>query len=74
MMEEKRYMNVKQVCEYLGISQSFLRKLIREEKILYSRAEGKILLEKSQVDKWIEARQCGNIEPACDTQNILNIK
>ena len=61
METEKSIMNVKQVCQYLGISESFLRKLIREDNVIYSRIKGRILFKKSEIDTWIEKNQFGNI-------------
>ena len=56
----KKILNVKEIKDYLSISESTIRKLIREKKIPYFRIFSKILLDKDEIDKWIDDKQTGN--------------
>ena len=49
-------MNVKEVKEYLSVSESTIRKLVRENKIPYFRVASKILFEQEKIDQWIESQ------------------
>ena len=52
-METKVIFTVKEVSEYLRVSESCIRKAIRENKIPYFRVMSKILFDKSAIDKLI---------------------
>ena len=52
--------NVKELAEYLNISESFLRKLIRFGKIPYNKLGAKLLFSKVEIDKWLLEQQNNN--------------
>ena len=52
-MENKIIFNVKQVSKYLNVSESCIRKAIRENKIPHFRIMSKILFDKSKIDDFI---------------------
>jgi len=52
--------NVKELAEYLNISESFLRKLIRFGKIPYNKLGSKLLFSKVEIDKWLLEQQNNN--------------
>jgi excisionase family DNA binding protein len=49
--------NVRELAKYLSVSESTIRKLIREKKIPHFRIYSKILFDKEQVDKWLSDNQ-----------------
>lgn len=49
----KRFLNVKQVAEYLGVSLSAIRKWIRESRIPFCRFNGAIRFDKERIDQWV---------------------
>ena len=57
---EKTIFNVPELCEYLHISQSSARKLIRTNSIPYYRVLSKIFFDKHAIDNWIEKQQDEN--------------
>lgn len=52
-METKVIFNVKEVSDYLKVSESCIRKAIRENRLPYFRIMSKILFDKSQIDSYI---------------------
>ena len=52
-METKVIFTVKEVSDYLRVSESCIRKAIRENKIPYFRIMSKILFDKSAIDRLI---------------------
>ena len=50
---ERIVFNVKEVAKYLSVSESTIRKLVREKKIPFFRILSKILFNKELIDKWI---------------------
>lgn len=54
---EKIVFNVKEVTKYLSVSESTIRKLVREKKIPHFRILSKILFDKEQIDKWLSNNQ-----------------
>ena len=53
----KKVMNVKEIKDYLSVSESTIRKLVRENKIPYFRVASKILFEQEKIEQWIENQQ-----------------
>lgn len=53
-------LDVKQLSEYLNISISFIRKLVRKNEIPYNKIGAKILFPKSDVDNWLKNNQNGS--------------
>lgn len=58
---EKTIFNVPDLCEYLHISQSSARKLVRTNSIPYYRVLSKIFFDKNAIDSWIEKQQNKNL-------------
>ncbi|MDD3305214.1 MAG: helix-turn-helix domain-containing protein [Bacilli bacterium] len=49
----RKVLNVKEVKDYLSVSESTIRKLVREKKIPYFRVASKILFDQEKIDQWI---------------------
>jgi excisionase family DNA binding protein len=56
----RKVLNVKEVKECLCVSESTIRKLVRENKIPYFRITSKILFDQDLIDKWIEKNSSKN--------------
>jgi len=52
-MEPKEMMTVKELSNYICVSETTIRKLIRESQIPFIRILSKILFKKEDVDIWI---------------------
>lgn len=52
-MEKRTIFSVKEVSKYLNVSESCIRKAIREHKLPYFKVMSKILFDKEQIDKYI---------------------
>lgn len=50
---DKQIMNIKELCSYLNISQSMIRKLIYENRIPYFRIGYKYCFDKRIINQWI---------------------
>lgn len=50
-------LDVKQLSEYLNISISLIRKLVRKNEIPYNKIGAKLLFPKSDVDNWLKNNQ-----------------
>lgn len=57
---ESIMIDVKQLSEYLNISISLVRKLVRKSEIPYNKVGAKILFPKSGIDIWLKNNQKGN--------------
>lgn len=53
-------LDVKQLSEYLNISISLIRKLVRKSEIPYNKIGAKILFPKSDIDIWLKNNQNGS--------------
>lgn len=53
----RKVLNVKELKDYLSVSESTIRKLVRENKIPYFRIAAKILFDQEKIDLWIENQQ-----------------
>lgn len=51
---EKELMTVKELSEYLRVSQRIVYKMIDEEKLPYMKPHGKFLFRKSSIDNYLE--------------------
>lgn len=49
--------NVKEVAKYLSVSESTIRKLVRENDIPYYRIYSKILFDKDIINLWLKEKQ-----------------
>lgn len=52
-MKPKEMMTVKELSNYICVSETTIRKLIRESKIPFIRILSKILFKKEDIDEWI---------------------
>lgn len=50
-------LDIKQLSEYLNISVSLIRKLIRKKEIPFNRIGVKLLFSKNEIDKWLNETQ-----------------
>ena len=50
----KRYLNKRDICEYMGVSQSTLQKWLRRGDFPCVRVEGVYRFRVDEVEKWIE--------------------
>lgn len=53
----KDILNLKEILDYLSISESMLRKLIREKRIPHFRIGNRIKFNLNEINKWIEKNQ-----------------
>lgn len=53
--EEVKYMTIKELAEYASISTSYLYK--SKSTIPHLRIGGKIMFEKTEIDKWLESKK-----------------
>ena len=53
----RKVLNVKEVKDYLSVSESTIRKLVRENKIPYFRIASKILFDQEKIDQWVDSQQ-----------------
>ena len=53
----RKVLNVKEVKDYLSVSESTIRKLVRENKIPYFRVASKILFDQEKIDLWVDSQQ-----------------
>lgn len=56
----RKVLNVKELKDYLSISESTVRKLVREKKIPHFRIASKILFDQDVIDKWLDEQQKDN--------------
>ncbi len=52
--------DVKQLAEYLNVSVSLLRKLVRRNEIPYNRIGVKLMFQKNEIDKWLKDNMNSN--------------
>lgn len=50
---DKKYLDVKEACEFLGISRPTLYRL-KEEGLPYFKLRGSLRFDKADLEKWIE--------------------
>jgi len=46
-------LDIKQCAEFLNVSISMIRKLVRKNKIPYNKIGAKLLFSKNEIDKWL---------------------
>jgi excisionase family DNA binding protein len=73
-MEQRKIFNVKELCQYLKISESCIRKAIRENKIPFFRIMSRVLFDKEAVDKYISDNSIKNMQPVQEQLHIRCIK
>lgn len=57
MNEINQMLTVKELAKYIYVSESTIRKLVRESKIPFIRIFSKILFDKRKIELWIESNQ-----------------
>jgi len=57
----RKVLNVSELKDYLSVSESTIRKLVRENKIPYFRIASKILFDQEKIDLWIENQSNNNL-------------
>jgi len=66
------WMSVKQLCEYIGLSQSSIRKMVRTGQIPYKRLplaeSGAIRFNRKQIDLWLLS---GELRPSKRTRSTF---
>ena len=51
---QKKVLNFDEVCDYTGISKSYLYKLTSQNRIPFSKPNGKVIFfDKEELDKWL---------------------
>jgi excisionase family DNA binding protein len=58
----KQMLTVKELAVYFCVSESTIRKMVRESRIPFIRIFSKILFNKSVIDNWINSNQVNSIE------------
>jgi len=53
--------NVKQISQYLNVSSSLIRKLVRNKEIPYNKIGAKLLFSKTEIDNWLKESQNTNV-------------
>jgi len=54
---EKRFLNVKEIAEYLCVKEDTIRKWIRLRKIPHCKINGLIRFEKVKIDRWLQKNE-----------------
>lgn len=47
------FLSVKELSDYLSISESLVRKLVKKGELPHNRLGAKILFSKSEIDRWL---------------------
>jgi excisionase family DNA binding protein len=53
LMEEKRFLNVQDLTEYIHMSESYVYKKVMKNAIPHIKLGTRTLFEKSQIDNWV---------------------
>lgn len=72
---EKRWLNIKEVANYLGYSTHQIHKLKGEEFVLeihYYKRSGKLLFDKYMIDKWVLGIDGENTNNTIDIKSKVN--
>lgn len=64
MLDEKRYLTRKEVCEYTGFSRSTIQRAMRDDKFPWTYLRGRKRFDKVKVDKYFELRSSEKKSPA----------
>lgn len=56
-MKDKPIMNLKEIAQYLGLSQMSIYRYIRQSKIPVSRVGGVWRFRKERIDAWLEKQE-----------------
>ena len=50
------WVNIKQVCNYTGLSESTIRRAIKKGALKVSTTTGKLLFKTSDIDRWLNGK------------------
>lgn len=53
-MNEKDFLTVKELCEWIRLSRSKVYSLLKDNKIPHAKVGGKILFDKEKIKVWID--------------------
>jgi excisionase family DNA binding protein len=53
LIEEKRFLGVQELAEYIHMSESYVYKKVMKNAIPYIKLGTRTLFEKSQIDNWV---------------------
>ncbi len=71
---QREVMSVVEVAEYLGISESIVRRLVREARIPYNRIEGRILFYLPVLRQWLIDTTRVAVQPVTDRRKQIHEK
>jgi excisionase family DNA binding protein len=58
------WLSISEAADYLKLSQSFIRKQVRHQRIPFARPGGKVLrFRRLDLDRWLESNGCGGESP-----------
>ena len=52
-MEEKRFLNVKDLCDYINVSESYVYKKVMKNSIPHIKLGTRTLFERNEIDNWV---------------------
>jgi excisionase family DNA binding protein len=52
-MNEKRFLNVKDLCDYIDVSESYVYKKVMKNAIPHIKLGTRTLFERNQIDAWV---------------------
>jgi excisionase family DNA binding protein len=52
-MNEKRFLNVKELCDHIGMSESYVYKMVSKKSIPHIKLGTRTLFERNQIDNWV---------------------
>ena len=52
-MEEKRFLNVQELIDYIHMSESYVYKMVSKQSIPHIKLGTRTLFERSQIDNWV---------------------
>ena len=52
-MEEKRFLNVKDLCDYINVSESYVYKKVMKNAIPHIKLGTRTLFERNEIDSWV---------------------
>ena len=52
-MEEKRFLNVKELTDYIHMSESYVYKMVSKQLIPHIKLGTRTLFERNQIDAWV---------------------
>ena len=64
--QHREVLSVKEVAEYLGVSESIIRRLVRDRNIPFNRIEGRILFYLPAVRNWLMFH---SVQPSGDSNS-----